>query len=506
MIKLSVMILSVRKISVRNLLLRTFTAFAILALPVAQVQAQSILRDAETEAFLRHVSEPIFLAAGLTPSSVKIYLLNDKSLNAFVTGGQNIFLHSGLIIASDDIDQLLGVIAHETGHIAGGHLSRIGEAASTAGNISIMSMVLGAAAILAGGGDAGMGILMAGQSVAQRQFLSYSRVQESSSDQAGARYLTESGISGRGLVEFFDKLRDQEVMAQVRQDPYVRSHPLNRTRILALEQEVTTSPFYNTPPNAENNEAFNRIKAKLSGYLDKPAQTLRKYPLNDTSISARYSRVYAYHKALEWDLALAETEELLKVEPNNPFFYEIKGQVLFENGKVLDSLPVFEQATKLAPNEPLVATALGQAMVSLEDETMMKRAIPILEDAVRQDSGNSFAWFNLAKAYSWTGDEAKASLATAERFYAIGRAGQAVMHANRALETLKVGTPEWLRAQDILFVSEEAAAREKKREKRRRLGLDENGNGFRITRGEEKEEPKKTALDKYRDQLADKPE
>ena len=489
----------------RKLKLRIITFLAVLALPVAQVQAQSILRDAETEAFLRHISEPIFLSAGLTPSSVKIYLLNDKSLNAFVTGGQNIFIHSGLVIASDNIDQLLGVIAHETGHIAGGHLSRIGEVASTAGGISIMSMVLGAAAILAGGGDAGLGIMMAGQSVAQRQFLAYSRVQESASDQAGARYLRESGISGRGLVEFFDKLRDQEILAQIRQDPYVRSHPLNRQRILALEQEVTSSPFYDTPPNAANEEAFNRLKAKLSGYLDDPVQTLRKYPLTDTSVSARYSRVYAYHKALEWDLALAEADELLKVEPNNPFFHEIKGQVLFENGKVQEALPVLEAATRLAPGEPLVATAFGQAMVSLEDKAMMERAIPILEDAVRKDSGNSFAWFNLAKAYSWTGEPAKASLATAERFFAMGRASQAVIHARRAVTGFKQGTPEWLRAQDILFVSEEAAARQRKREKRRLSGLDQNGNGFTITNGKEKQAHEKDALEKYRKEIAGEP-
>jgi predicted Zn-dependent protease len=441
---------------------------AAVSMPIQQAQAQSILRDAETEAFLRHVSEPIFEAAGLTPSSVRIYLLSDKSLNAFVTGGQNIFIHSGLIMASDDINQLLGVIAHETGHISGGHLARMGDAAQSAGNLSIISMVLGAAAILAGGGDAGMGIMMAGQSVAQRSFLSYSRVQESAADQAGAQFLTEAGISGRGLIEFFGKLRNQEILAQVRQDPYVRSHPLNRQRMSALEQEVTSSPHYNKAPDANINEAFDRLKAKIVGYLDHPVQTLRKYPVSDTSVSARYARVYAYHKALEWDLALAEADELIKVEPNNPYFHEIKGQILFENGKVPDALPVLTKATELAPKEPLVATALGQAMVSLEDKEMMAKAIPILENAVRLDSENSFAWFNLAKAYSWMGDDAKANLATAERFYSMGNPMLALTHAKRAVDDFKQGTPEWLRAQDIIYVSEEAAEKFRKRQKRRR--------------------------------------
>ena len=482
-------------------LLRLFLSITMLAIPAAQTQAQSILRDAETEAFLYHVSEPIFRAAGLTPSSVKIYLINDKSLNAFVTGGQNIFIHSGLIMASDNIDQLLGVIAHETGHISGGHLRRIGDAAQVAGNLSIISMVLGAAAILAGGGDAGMGILMAGQSVAQRQFLAYNRVQESSADQAGAMFLTEAGVSGKGLIEFFDRLRDQEIMAHVRQDPYVRSHPLNRQRILALQQEVTSSPHYNKEPNPEWNETFNRLKAKLVGYLNDPVQTLRTYPVSNKSVSARYSRVYAYHKALEWDLALAEADALLNVEPNNPYFHEIKGQILFENGKVREALPVLEEAVKYAPTEALVATALGQAMVSLEEDEMMVRAIPILENAVRKDHTNSFAWFNLAKAYSWSGEEAKANLATAERFFAIGNPIQSLVHAKRALDEFKPGTPEWLRAQDIIFVSEEAAERFRKQQSRRRRLTDDTGIGFQITRSP-KETPKKSATDKFRDQLA----
>jgi len=485
---------------VRKTLLRILAAIGIASIPVAQVHAQSFLRDAETEAFLNRVSEPIFRAAGLTPSSVKIYLLNDKSLNAFVTGGQNIFIHSGLILASDDINQLLGVIAHETGHIAGGHGIRTGDAYATAGNISILSMVLGAAAILAGGGDAGMGILMAGQSVAQRQFLSYSRAQESTSDQAGAKYLQAAGISGRGLIEFFDRLRDQEILAQVRQDPYVRTHPLNRSRILALQQIVTTSPYYNKPPDPVDNEAFGRLKAKLRGYLEDPVQTLRTYPLTDTSAAARYARVYAYHKSLEWDLALAEADKLLKAEPDNAYYYEIKGQILFENGKVYESLPVFQKAVDLAPQQPLVATALGQAMVSLEDNAMMKRAIPILEDAVRKDKTNTFAWFNLAKAYSWIGLDAKASLATAERFYAGGNPVGASNHARRALNGLKVGTPEWLRAQDILYVSEEAAAKFLKNQKKRRRLDGDSKTGFTLSTGAQQTKAK-SPEEKFREQL-----
>ncbi len=460
----------------RNITKHIIIALALALLTVRPVWAQSILRDAETEAFLREISDPIFVAAGLSPDNVHMYLLHANSINAFVTGGQNIFIHSGLIMAADNANQLTGVIAHETGHISGGHLARVGEAAGVMGATSILSMVLGAAAMVAGSADAGIGIMMAGQSVAQRQFLAYSRVQESAADQAGANFLADIGVSGEGMIQFFGKLRNQEILAQVRQDPYVRSHPLNRDRMQALEVAVTHSPAYKKPTDPALEEKFQRLKAKIVGYLNEPKQTLRKYPLSDTSASARYARVYAYHKALEWDLALAETDALLKLEPENPYFYEIKGQILFENGKVHEALPIFRQAMEFAPHEPLIATAYGQAMVSLEDKDMMAKAVPILERAVREDKNNSFAWFNLAKAYSWLGREADASLATAERFYVSGRAMQAVYHARQALEGFKEGTPEWLRAQDILYVSEDAADRQRREMEKQKRRFHISGN------------------------------
>ena len=458
---------------------RLLAAFVAAAFATVQVSAQSILRDAETEAFLREVSYPVFRAAGLTPQSVHMYLLNDKSINAFVTGGQNIFFHSGLILAADDVNEFVGVLAHETCHIACGHRLRTGDVAATAGTFSILSLVLGAAAIAAGAPDAGIALFGGGQAVARGQFLAYSRGQESEADLAGARYLEAIGVSPEGMIGFFDKLRDQEILAQVRQDPYVRTHPLNRTRILQLQDAAKESPYFGAPPNPEINERFRRLQAKLAGYLDQPRQTLRRYPMTDTSIAARYARVYAYHRSLEWDLALVEADALIEAEPNNPYFYEIKGQVLFENGRIDEAIPVLERAVELAPREPLIATALGQALVSTEDETLMRRALPILEDATRQDRGNSFAWFNLAKVYSWLEMQPEADLATAERFYSIGAASRAYVHAKRALDGFDTGTPQWLRAQDILFIAEEAREREGRRRRLTSSREDKNTSNAR---------------------------
>ena len=432
------------------------------------VKAQSLLRDAEMEAFLKEISYPIFEAANLTPENVHLYLIHDPSINAFVTDGQNIFIHSGLIMESDNVNQLIGVIAHETCHIACQHRIRTSGVLAQSGNFSILSMVLGAAAIVAGAGDAGVGLMMAGQQVATSQFLSYSRGQESEADLAGAKYLEATGHSGKGMVEFFEKLRHQEILAQIRQDPYVRTHPLNRQRIMQLNDVVVPSQHYNSPSPENIEEKFQRMKAKLAGYINTPRTTLRQYPLSDQSVAARYARVYGYNKALEWDLAIAEADAMIAQEPNNPYLYEIKGQILFENHKVAEAEAVLEKAVALAPKEALILTAYGQALVSQEENSKMQKAIDSLTKATRLEPENNFAWFNLARAYALTGDDAMANLASAERFYSIGHAPKAYGHARRALNDFEENSIHWIRAQDIIVATEAIVQEQAKRARRQR--------------------------------------
>lgn len=439
-----------------RLILIPLACTILLLFPSMSVRAQSIslLRDAELEQLLRDITYPILQSAELTPESVHLYIVADNSLNAFVTGGQNIFIHTGLLLEADHVGQVAGVIAHETCHIACGHALRRRDAASNAGTIAILSTVLGALAIAAGGANAGIGLIGAGQQVATGQYLTYSRGQESEADLAASRYLEDIGFSGRGLVEFFDKLRDQEVLALVRQDPYVRTHPLNRTRILQLEESVTKSPFYNTAPPKSLNDRFLRVKAKLAGYTNAPYLTLRAYPPSNTTIEARYARAYAYHKALEWDKALAETDALIALEPNNPYFYEIKGQIQFENHQIAAAEDTLRHAVALAPRQALLLTSLGQALVAQETPEKMAEALLVLNRATTIEPDNGFAWFNLARAYSFNGDEAMANLATAERYYGVGAGRPAFVHAQRAIGDLETGSPEWIRAKDIIAATE----------------------------------------------------
>lgn len=417
-------------------------------------QAQSLLSDAETEWFLREITQPIFEAAELDPASVHFYIVNDNRLNAFVTGGQNIFIHTGLMLETDDVNEVIGVLAHETGHITGSHLARRQEGASTPTTIALVSMLLGVAAIAAGAGDAGIGIIGGGQQAAQRSFLSFTRVQEASADQAAAKFLEDAGISGQGLIDTFRRFGTNEYLIGVPQDPYVRSHPLNSDRIERLQYVVEASEHYNKPPDATAAYYYERIKGKIEGFTLPFDATLRKYPLSDQSTRARYARAYAYHKGVELDKALAEIDGLLAERPNDPYFLELKGQLLFENGRLEEAFAPLRQAISLQPREADFRTLLGRAMLATEDPQYREEAIRELEFASNLDQGSPFIWYQLGIAYNLEGDDGLASLAAAEQAALAGQLGPTIINAQRALKLIPSGTPKWQRAQDLLIVAQ----------------------------------------------------
>ncbi len=445
-------------------------AAALISLLPMAGHAQSLLRDAETEAVLRDALNPILVAANLEPKNVNIYLVGDQSLNAFVTGGQNIFFHSGLLLEADDINQVLGVAAHETGHITGGHLARGDDAGRAATGITLLSLLLGAGAIAAGAGDAGAAILMGGQTAALGNYLAFTRTQESSSDQAGAKFLDKAGVSGKGIVEFFQKLQDEEIryFAGEKQDGYWRSHPLTTDRIASLNEKVKLSASYNKPVDAALNYRFMRARAKLAGFTYEPQRTLGMYPESDVSEFAHYARAYAYHKDAQVDKARSEIDALLAKRPDDPYYLELKGQILLESGKPLEALPALRKAVALSPNQPMIATLLGHALVATEEAANMKEARGVLERASQQDRENPFTWYQLGVVYDRSGDAPRAALASAERHVLSGDPRQALQSAKFASASLMRGTPEWLRAEDIAAIAEEALAKDKKNRRRQR--------------------------------------
>ncbi|EDL49732.1 M48 family metalloprotease [Erythrobacter sp. SD-21] len=426
--------------------------FALAVFTAQPAVAQSILRDAETEAFLRDISAPLVEAAGLEPGNVDVVLINDPSINAFVAGGQAVYIHAGLIDAAESANEVQGVIAHELGHITGGHVIRIGEGYQTAGRISLLTMLAGIGAALAGAGEAALGIMAAGQQAAMGKFLAFSRTQEASADAAGAQYLSEAGITGRGSLEFFGKLLNQEFRRGIRQDDeagFYRTHPLSGDRMAKLREVYTVDPAWDAPLDTDWERRFARIKAKLQGYVAKPEATLRDYPETDTSTPALLARAYAYHKQARIDRALEAADTLIAREPTDPYFLELKGQVLLESGRADQAIEPLRQATDLTRAEPLIASMLGHALIATEDKGNFEEAERVLRAAVGRDRYNPFAWYQLGVVYAARGDMARARLASAEQQVMSRQYPLALRSAQAAEAQLPYGSPDWLRAQDI---------------------------------------------------------
>ena len=429
---------------------------AILLLP-GPAHAQSILRDAETEALLHDMSAPLVTAAGLRPADVSFALVNDDSINAFVAGGQTVYINSGLLQAADDANQVQGVIAHELGHIADGHIVTSSQGQKPAMGIYLLSMVLGLAAMAAGGGEAGAGILAAGQQAAMAKYLSFSRVQESTADASAVKYLNTAGITGKGMLSFFKKLQQQEYrygLANI--DPFMVSHPLSGTRVQTLTADLQASPSWDKPADARLEERFRRVRAKLDGYLLPPPQALRKYPDSDQTLYAHYARAYAYHRAGYPEKADAEAAALVKADPRDPYFQEIMGQILLEAGKPRLALAPLRAATEGSRSNPLIATTYGHALIATEDAANYDEAKRVLRTAVGRDDENPFAWFQLGTVYELTGDDARAALASAERASMTGDSRTAVQRARYAMAGIPKNTPDWIRAQDIALTAQDA--------------------------------------------------
>ncbi|HWA61230.1 MAG TPA: M48 family metalloprotease [Caulobacteraceae bacterium] len=413
----------------------------------------SIIRDTEIEEILRKDSDPIFVAAGLDPKSVQIHIVGDKELNAFSAAGQQVFLNTGLIVEAKNPNQLIGVIAHETGHIAGGHIARSGEMGHAGMGPLILGMGLGILAAIAGAPDAAAGLIYSSTYFAQLSVLGYSRTQESAADQAAVGYLERSGQSAEGLVEFFDNFRYQEVFSDDKKYPFFRDHPLSDDRIEALAARAAQQPHFHAVDSPQALAEHAIMRAKLEGFLNPPAQTFVEYPETDTSFPARYARAIAYYRETETDKAIKAIDALIAEQPNNPYLWELKGQVLFEAGRPKEAEPAHRRSVELKPDAPLLRINLGQTLIATDDKAKLDEAVTHINRALTQEPDNALGWRLLSEAYDAKGEPGEARLAAAEQNFYLGQMQDARTFALRARELLKKDTPEWRRATDIVLAS-----------------------------------------------------
>lgn len=426
-------------------------ALAVVALAPA-AQAQSVIRDTEIEGILREWSDPVFSAMGLEPSEVTILLINDPELNAFAIPGQTMGLNTGMILESDTPNELIGVISHEAAHIKNRHVLRNG--ARDAGiQPMIVSMALGALAVAAGAPEAGAMLLGSSGYFGALNSMQYLQSQEGEADLTGARAMDEAGLSAQGLVDFFEEFRAQEVFSDARRYPYFRSHPLSSQRIENLRRPVAALPNHGVGIPAERLAEHALIRAKIHGFMDAPSQTLRTYLDDDQSLPARYARAIAWYKDGQTDRAVAAVDALIAESPDNPFFHELKGQILFEAGRPVDAIPEHRRSVELMPEAPLLRINLAHALIESNDPAQLEPAVLELKRAVAVEDDNPLAWRLMAQAYASQGKEGEARLASAEFYFAMGREEQAAQFALRARDMLDRGSIEWRRAVDIVLAA-----------------------------------------------------
>lgn len=418
--------------------------------------ALSLIRDAEIEHTLGRIADPLLRAAGLRPGAVRIYIVSDREPNAFVAGGSNIFIHTGLMTELDSVDELRAVIAHEIGHITGGHLARRGDATRGGAGIAAIGM-LGALAAAAGGvPEASVAIAAGSAQVAHRSVLAYSRGEEASADQAGLRYLAAAGGDPEAMLDVLDRFRGQDaLLAAGHVDPYAQSHPMWSERMALIEDRVAKMPP-GKPPSAEDAYWHGRMVAKLDAFLGSPAQTLRKYPERDGSEAAELARAIAWHRRPDGARAGAAMRALLAARPDDAYYLDLEAQFLLEGGKAAAAAGVYRRAAGLAPKEPLILGGLGRALLNMDEAAATAEARDVLEQAFALDKANGAVLRDLALAEARLGNEGAAALATAERFAVEGRFRDADRNAERAAALLPEGSPGWRRAQDIISMARRA--------------------------------------------------
>lgn len=420
---------------------------------VANAQGVSLLRDAEIEKFLDDYSRPIFRAAGLNEDSIQILIVNDQTLNAFA-GGRYMGVNTGLLIIAETPNQIEGVIAHEAGHLAGGHTARNDDAIASATRPMLLSLLLAAGAVAAGAPEAGIGLLGLGQNVGMANYLRYSRGQESTADQSSITYLDRLGHSSKGAIELWSNVRNSQIIRGRKINPFLQTHPLANDRLTALKTRAEASPYYDVSDSPEEIHRLRLIQAKIRGFLNDPNATLRFYPLSDQSEPAHYARAVAYYRQSKIDEALHEIRTLTQGRPDNPYFHELEGQILFEYGRPAEAIAPHAKSIELLPDNALLRINLGRTLLATGETANVEQSVTELKRALLLENDNSFGWFELARAYSELGNDVMANLATAESRYHAGAKPDANVFARRAMAGLNKGTPEWRHAADIILATQ----------------------------------------------------
>jgi predicted Zn-dependent protease len=411
-----------------------------------------LIRDAEIEQLMREYTQPILKAAGLAQQNIQVTLINDRSFNAFVMDGRRIFVNAGALMDSKTPNEIIGVLAHETGHIAGGHLSKLRQQLAVAQTQSIIALLLGVGAMVAAGSNSGnsAAAIMGPQEMIRRSLLSYVRQQEEAADRAGVRFLAATGQSAKGMHDTFKRMADEILFAARNADPYLQSHPLPAERVRALEELTRSSPHWDKKDSPELQLRHDLMRAKLFGFMERGDAVARRYPINDQSLAAKYSRAIATYRHSDLRAAITQIDALIAIQPSNPYFHELKGQAFLEGGKAAEAVAPLQRAIGLAPQPALIQVLLAQALNALNSPKSADEAVTLLRTALAREPESADGYAQLAMAYGRKGDLAQADLASATAAMMRGDGATARQIAARAKTRFPVGSPGWVKADDIV--------------------------------------------------------
>jgi predicted Zn-dependent protease len=423
-------------------------AVAVLLTPTQPSRAQGLplIRDAEIEALLADYARPIFRAAGVGESRVTVRIVRSDIFNAFVLDGRNVFIHTGTLMQADTPNEVIGVIAHETGHIAGGHLAALRARIARDQTRALLIRILGIGAAIATGSG---GALMAGEELVMRSLMAERRSQESAADQAGLRFLTATKQSGRGMLETFERFAQQEYISDSQKDPFVRTHPVAANRLAQLRELAERQPYYSAKDPPALQLRHDMMRAKLAGYLERPQVVLNRYPPSNTSLPARYGRAIARFMQGGVGAAMPEVDALIREHPENPYFWELKADFLTRSGQNREAIAPLRQALRLSDNANLIRVELAQALLGTKDRAVVNEAADLLRKSLIEDE-NASAYRSLGSAYYEQNKPAEANAATAQAYLLEGDVKQAQIFAKRAQAGLQQGSPAWIKMDDII--------------------------------------------------------
>lgn len=415
----------------------------------------AVLEDTEIGETLKAYARPLLIAGGLQPETISIHMIVDDSMNAFATEGGNVYLHTGLLLRAKNSNEVIGVLAHEIGHIAGGHVIMVASDMAGPNTISILATLLGVAAGIASGNpDVGMAVMMGGQRAALGEFLSFSRGQEARADQFALKTLSDTHQSAKGLRDFFERLQGEERLVTSNQDPYIRTHPLNIDRMSTIDAAMASSPYTGVPSDPELDRQHRRMLAKLFAFLKPQITTLQRYPDADKSIEGRYARAIAYYRRGQFNEALPLVDSLLTDAPHDPYFWQIKGDMQLSRSKVDDAVVAYREALKYMPDAPEILASLAHALVESGKPENGLEAQAALKHALALNPEDPGAWDMLARSYAMSDDVGMSAYAAAERAILMGQFGEVARYSNQAEKLLQRDTPTWYRLQDIKILAQ----------------------------------------------------